>query len=206
MEGREPIRAEMKAGDVLSTSEALLRFMSEFAIGHYKNSGQMLARYWEMVEAVRHVAGEIPTDAFRGKQLKMVRAWLLSPERVCKKTGRPLSRTYVNYLTKAAQRCWKWLLSEGDVSADCAASVAAVEHLRRGGRETKRIMPPPAGWDRVLPTLSPTLRAMVEVQECGGMRPQDVCGMRRRDISTSPEEPVELPGTGRYVSAFPLKK
>ena len=211
LEGREPINRPATAiasTGGLTVAEALLRFMRDYAVAYYRDSPKTASRCWEMVEAVRTVAGDMPADAFRGRQLKAVRDWLLSPEKRPSKHGRhrggQLSRTYVNYLIRRAQQCWKWLLSEDEVSGDCVASLEAVQalHRGRGGRETRRVLPPPTGWDRLLPFLTPTLAAMVRTQEYGGMRPQDVCAMRRCDLSTSPDEMVELPNTGRFTSAF----
>ena len=201
--GTAPPPAGPPAGAALTVAEALLRYMKAHALAYYADQPKTLARLWEMAAAVGRDHAADPADQFRGRQLKAVRAYLLGDARRCKHTGRPLSRTYVNYLVRAAQRCWTWLLSEGDASAECVASLRAVEMLHRGkgGRETRRVMPPPAGWDAALVELPPTLAAMVRVQQYGAMRPQDVCRMRRRDLSTGPGERVEFPGTGVFLTA-----
>jgi len=77
-------------------------------------------------------------------------------------------------------------------------------HRGQGGRDPGRVLPPAPGWERVLHFLTPTIRAMVLVQVSGGMRPQDVCRMRRSELSTRPGERVEFPGTGRYGEAVAI--
>jgi integrase len=150
---------------------------------------------------VKRCYPRLEASRFAGTQLKRVRRELL--ERKCRFSGDPLSRTYINQLVQAAVQCWKWLLSEGLVAAGCVASLQAVVQLHhgQGGRDPARVLPPAPGWDRVLHFLTPTIRAMVLVQVSGGMRPQDVCRMRRSDLSTRPGERVEFPGTGRFIEA-----
>jgi len=198
--GNTPLR---KAGDPLAVAEGLLRYMRDHALSYYRDQPATVARLWEMVDAVRLRHAELPADRFRGRELKAVRQYLLD-ERRSKRDGRPLSRTYVNYLVRAAQRCWVWLLSEGDVSAECVESLRAVEaiHKGKGGREPARVLPPGPGWSMALVELPPTLYAMCRVQALSGMRPQDVCRMRRGEVSTRPDESVELAGTGRKLSAI----
>ncbi|VTT96593.1 catalytic phage domain protein : Site-specific recombinase XerD OS=Singulisphaera acidiphila (strain ATCC BAA-1392 / DSM 18658 / VKM B-2454 / MOB10) GN=Sinac_1635 PE=4 SV=1: Phage_integrase [Gemmataceae bacterium] len=179
------------------------RTVSEVLLAHYRHlkaegrDRSALHRAWQAAAAVlaRHPA--LPAAQFRGPQLKQVRADLLArPE---------LSRTYINYLTRCVQRAWAWAASEDLVPPEAAEALRAVEMLRRGrgGREPARVVPPPAGWDGVLSELSRVTSAMVQVQALGGMRPQDVCRMRRGDVSTGPHEPVLFPGTARPVTAFP---
>ncbi|VTR92553.1 catalytic phage domain protein : Marine sediment metagenome DNA, contig: S01H1_L02182 (Fragment) OS=marine sediment metagenome GN=S01H1_07804 PE=4 SV=1 [Gemmata massiliana] len=63
------------------------------------------------------------------------------------------------------------------------------------------MLPAPPGWEGALAEMPPLLSAMVRVQALGGMRPQDICRMRRGELSTRPDEPVPLPRTGRTVAA-----
>jgi integrase len=173
-----------------------------FALAEYADAPKTLARIWEAVEAVRGAHADAPVSQFRGPQLKAVREGLAA--RLNKHADRPLSRTYINYLVAVVQRMWRWALSEDLVPADCAATIAAVKALRKGkgGTEPRRVLPPLPGWDEALVELAPHLRAMLRVQAYCGMRPQDVCRLRRKELSTSPAEKVEVPDTGRSVSAF----
>jgi integrase len=188
----------------LTVSAALTLYFKSHVVPFYGEGSATTRRIGEMVDVVRRLFGREPADSFRGRQLKKVRDYLVN-ERRCKRTGRQLTRIYINYLVRCAVRCWVWLLSEDEVGGDCVAALRAVEslHRGRGGRESARVLPPPPGWDRVLHHLTPTVRAMALTQVYGGMRPQDVCRMRRSDLSIKPGERVEFPGhLGRYVEAF----
>lgn len=181
---------------VLAVSEVLLSYYRHLQAEGRDRSG--LHRVKQAIRAVLDRHQGLPAAQFRGPQLKQVRADLLArPE---------LSRTYINYLTRCVQRSWTWAASEDLVPPEAAEALRAVEMLRRGrgGREPARVVPPPEGWDGVLSELTRVTSAMVQVQALGGMRPQDVCRMRRGDISTGPHEPVLFPGTARPVTAFPV--
>lgn len=185
-----------------TVAEALLLYRRH-AGSYHAGQPKTLARVGEATLAAVTLFADLPAERFRGPQLKAVRDHLLTT-RASKKDGRPLSRTYVNALVSVLQRAWRWLKSEEVITADCLASVLAVERLRRGkgGAEPGRVLPPPPGWEAALAFAPPTIAAMARVQALSGMRPQDVCRMSRERISTAPGEKVELPGTGRHVSAL----
>ena len=169
----------------------------------YADNKSTRHRIWQAIEAVREMYSDISVFAFRGPQLKALRADLVE-NRKHKHNGKPISRTYINYLVACVQRMWKWALSEDLVPADGAETIAAVEPLAKGkgGREPKRVLPPAVGWDECFVELPPVLTTMIRVQALCGMRPQDVCRMKRGEISTAPSERVAVPDTGRYLAAF----
>ena len=179
-----------------------LRKYLDHADAYYAAQPRTVARIEEAVTAAVLLFGPDPASRFRGPQLKKVREYLLT-QRASKRDGRPLSRTYVNALVGSLQRGWWWLASEDLVPADGLTSILAVERLRkgRGGRETGRVSPPPPGWEQSLAVAPPTVRDMVTVQLLAAMRPQDVCRLTRARVSVSPGERVELPESGRTVSA-----
>ena len=120
---------------------ALTRFLAD-ARKRYADQPKTVTRLVAMADAVRACFPDLPAARFRGPEFKRVREHLTA-ERACKRTGRPLSRRYVNHLLSAVKQCWRWLLSEDLVPADCVGSVAAVERVRKGkgGRETRRVLP-----------------------------------------------------------------
>ena len=190
----------------LTVKEALTRYLRDHAYTYYRDQPATIARIEEMVGAVNHECASLPADKFRGPQLKAVRRWLIT-ERVSRRKGdkgRPLSRTYINHLVRAAKQAWQWLLSEGEVTADCAASVCAVQDLHRGkgGRETERVTPPAPGWEAAFEELAPTVAAMARVQLLGSMRPGEVVRMKRSDLSTSPSESITFPGSSVTIAAM----
>jgi integrase len=100
---------------------------------------------------------------------------------------------------------WTWLVSEEIVPADSLAAVRSVRALKQGegGRETGPVAPVEK-WvvDATLPYLSPAITNMVKIQRLVGMRSGELVRMRRRDISISPAERIDIPGIdGRKVSA-----
>ncbi|HEY1190784.1 MAG TPA: site-specific integrase [Gemmata sp.] len=192
-----------------TVAEVLLAYW-KFALTEYAGDTESRRsarhRIWQAIEAVRGRYADVPASRFRGPQLKALRDELVKNRTVInngRDTGRPITRTYVNYLVACVQRVWKWALSEDLVPADGAATVAALAPLARGkgGREPARVLPPPPGWEEALVELPPVLVAMVRTQALCGMRPQDVCRLRRRELSTTAREKVEIPGTGRFVAA-----
>jgi hypothetical protein len=54
------------AGDPLTVSEALLRFMRDKALPCSADQPRAVARFWEMAEAVRREHADLDADRFRG--------------------------------------------------------------------------------------------------------------------------------------------
>lgn len=96
------------------------------------------------------------------------------------------SRVYCNDLVKRFKRFIRWAMGEGSIDTDTALRLDAVEPLKRGkseARETRKVTA--VSWadvQRTLPFFTPTIATMVQVQFLCGMRPGEVCGMKRADI------------------------
>jgi integrase len=99
-----------------------------------------------------------------------------------------LSRRVVNKQLSRVRRVFAWAVAEELVAADVHAALTRVEGLKKGrsaAREKPRVRPvEPDVVARTLPLLTPTLRAMVEVQRLTGCRPQEVVRMRADEIDT----------------------
>jgi integrase len=149
--------------------------------------------------------GATPAAAFRARMLQTVRTRMLAATDRRTEGGRPLSRRYVNKLVKQLVAAWTWAASGELVPAETALSLRTVRAVRlgKGGREIPRV-PAVEPWavEATLPHLHPTVRAMVELQLLAGLRPGELCALRRRDVSTDPRELVPLPGTGRSIAAL----
>ncbi len=102
-----------------------------------------------------------------------------------------LCRVVINARIWTVKRMFKWASSHELVDPDIWSRLQTVESLQRGrskARETDKVKPVSrADIDAVLPHLSPTLQAMVEVQWLTGMRPGEVCAMRPCDIDIKEE-------------------
>lgn len=157
-------------------------------------------RIGRALDAVVDQFGGLPVADFGGPELKAVRKALLATTY----RGRLLSRNYVNSLVGCIKTAWGWLVSERLAPSGRLSEILAVSQLEEGdgGEETPDVLPPdPASVDAVLPHLPPAIAAMVRVQRLTGMRPGEVCLMRRCDLSTSPAE-VLHPANALPTAAF----
>lgn len=125
---------------------------------------------------------------FSPRRFREFRDWLVTqPDRRFKQKPRKLSRQYVNRCMQKVVRAFKWGVSEGFVPAETWQALTSVDGLRKGrsdARESPAIKPvDDADIDATLPFLSPTVRAMVELQRLTGMRPGEVIELRPCDVT-----------------------
>ncbi len=182
--------------DNLSVSEALDLYAT-FARTRYADQ-RTRSRIHAAIEAACEVHATTAASAFRGRALRDVRDALISRKPA-------LSRTYINHLTSRLKTAFTWLAAEEYVSADVLHSLRAVRALERGrgGVERPKVSPiDQATVDATLAYASPTLAAMIRVQQLTGMRPGELCVMRGQDLARRPDSAIEVPGTGRRVSAL----
>lgn len=122
--------------------------------------------------------------------------WMLEApaENLASPRPRKLSRGYVNKLLGIVRTMWRRLASDGLVTVAMRDSVCSVLNAEAGqGRETSPRLPAPdADVVRTLPHMGAALRAMVQVQRLTGMRPGEVCRLKRGELSTHPGEVVHL--------------
>ena len=126
-----------------------------------------------------------------------------------------LSRRYINGLVDCIRGMFRWGAGEQLVSASVPQALAAVAGLRRGkteARETSPVLPvDDATVEATLPHLPETIADMVRVQRLTGMRPQEVCLLRPRDLDRSGDVWIFRPqwhktehhGRGRIVLIGP---
>lgn len=162
---------------------------------------ELAARYWAFAK-VRHTKGGKPTPElgkvkavlpyilrlyenhlaaeFGPLQLKVVRQSMMKAD---------WSRGYINQQLAVLVRMFKWSVTEGLLPASVHAALDLVGGLRRGessARETDKVRPvDDATVEATLPHLSPTVRAMIELQRLCGCRPGEVTILRPMDIDRS---------------------
>jgi integrase len=124
-----------------------------------------------------------PTDraaAFGPLALEVVRTEMV---------GLGWCRKYINAQIGRVRRIFKWAVGRELVAAPVWQALQAVEGLKRGrtkARESESVKPVPDAYiDAVLPCVSSPVRGMIELQLVTGMRPGEVCPMRRRDLDTT---------------------
>lgn len=93
--------------------------------------------------------------------------------------GRKLSRDYVNDCCRRIKQMFKWAVGEEMVHASVHHALTAVPALKRGQSEAVDLPPRRmVAWENVeavLPHISRTIRAMVELQWIVGARSQSLC-------------------------------
>lgn len=98
-------------------------------------------------------------------------------------------RTNINKMVSRIKLMFKWAVENELVNPDVYHGLRAVSGLKYGRSGAKEKEPVKPVHDRLvegsLDQMTPTLRAMVALQKLTGMRPGEVCIMRRCDIDMS---------------------
>jgi integrase len=134
----------------------------------------------QMLRRLRAMYGPEPAAAFDHVALETFRAKLISEG---------LARTRINKDVCRVRALYKWAVSRRLVPVNTYQMLLLVSGLRAGRTEARETLPvqpvPDAHVEAVLAELNPTVRAMVEVQQLTGMRPQEVCLIRTVDLDMS---------------------
>lgn len=127
---------------------------------------------------VRQAFGETPAADFGPVKLAAVREGMVA---------RGWCRRVVNARVDRIRRCFKWAVAQELLPGDRYEALRTLPGLRRGRTSAPESEPvPPADLAAVkatLPHLPRVVRAMVELQRWTGMRPQDVCYLKRAQIN-----------------------
>ena len=157
----------------------------EFAEEHFRHNPDERYRIKAAISPLIQYYGSIPAEEFTPKKLKDIRQRIIDRRNV--RTGKRLSRKYVNQLIGVVKKIFKWGVSEELVPVSTFQALDTVQGLRKGRTqglsESKRIRPVP---DRhvaaVLPFLQPEVATMVQIQLLTGMRPDEVTPMKSQAI------------------------
>ena len=122
----------------------------------------------------------LPAAEFSPRKLEAVRLRMIADR---------LARPTVNKYAGRIRRMFRWAVESELLPAAVFQALAAVSGLR-AGRSAAREVPPvrpvaDADVERTLPHLSNVVRALVEVQRLGAMRPAEVCLMTTGAIDRS---------------------
>jgi len=163
---------------------------------------ELILRFWRHVESHYRHADGTPTaeqDNFRLslKPLKELYGHSLAANfgPLALKTVRKkmidakLTRSLINQRISRVKRLFKWAVAEELVPASVHYGLIAVEGLKAGRTEAKdRPQVQPVAEEHieaVLPKLNRHVRGMVQVQRLTGMRPGEVCTLKRSEIDMS---------------------
>lgn len=183
----------------LTVSEALVAY---FEAVRGSMDQRAADRVCAAIQAATDRHGSMSAAAFRGRALAEVRAQLVRRKG---KTGKPLTRRYINHLIDAMVLAFRWLVAHDYVPADNLARLREMSRElaeKGGGRESEPIGA--VDEETILLTLTkcpPMLAAMIRLQRATGMRPGELLAMRRCDISTRPGELVPVAGLDKTVQA-----
>lgn len=184
------------AGGTLAEAMAIYR---EFAGRRYTDY-RAIARVDAAIDAALAVHAILPIESFRPRHLRDIRDGLVQRKP-------PLSRSYINCLIRALKTALRWLAEEEHVQPTVLAAARTVRALApgEGGREISPV-PSVENWivDATRSECSPTIRAMVDVQKLTGMRPGELCAMRRGEVSMTPAELLHPIASRRPLAALQI--
>ncbi len=191
--GRTPVKPPDIPGRVGGTiNELILRYL-EFASGYYVKHGRRTGEFDNIrcaLRSLKRLYGHTPAGGFGPKDLELVRQAMIDEN---------LGRKTINGRVGRIRRAFRWGTREGLVPAGTYHGLTAVEGLKRDRSKARETRPVTTVPDEVvsatLAKLHPHVRAMAQVQELSGMRPQDVRNLRTRDLDRDGEVWVYSPWT-----------
>lgn len=174
--------AASPAGNDLRICELLASYF-EYANRYYVKDGKPTGEAANVKDATRPLQalyGMQPVARFGPAAFKAVREQMIASK---------LSRTVINCRMNRIRRVFKWGVENELVAPGILHALQAVASLRSGrteARETGPVRPvPEASVAAVLNHVTPQVRAMIELQQITGMRPNEVTAMRLIDIDRS---------------------
>jgi integrase len=176
----------------LSVAELVLAYWKHVKV-YYRKHGQLTGEADNIRAALKPVLrlyAHTPASEFGPKALRLVRQAMIEAG---------LTRKSINARVGRVKRLFRWGAEQELIPPVTYHGLLSVEGLKRGrslARETEPVAPVPDEWVRpALPHLTPQVRAMVQVQELTGMRPQDVRNLRTGDLDMTGEVWVYRPWT-----------
>jgi integrase len=193
--GRRPaaLEAATPQGDAhLTVNELILRYW-DFAQGYYVKNGRPTGESDNIRHALRPLRklfGHSAAAAFGPKSLLLVRQAMIDAG---------LTRKVINARVGRVKRLFRWAARQELIPPGVYHGLLAVEGLQRGRSAAREAGPvttvPEAQVRATLPFLPQPVRAMVQVQELAGMRPQDIRNIRTCDLDRTRDVWVYTPWT-----------
>jgi integrase len=184
--------AEPQGDAALTVNDLIVRYY-DFAKTYYVKNGKPTGEGDNIRHALRplrRLFGYSTASDFGPKALLLVRQHIIDAG---------LARKVINARVGRIKRLFRWASRQELVPAGVYHGLLAVEGLQRGrsaAREAGRVTTvPEANIGAALPFLSRPVRAMVQIQELAGMRPQDVRNLRTCDLNMSGDVWVYTPWT-----------
>lgn len=193
----------------MSTWGDLARLYEEYAKGYYRKHGRQTASFTTVIRVCQLLfwsgLNETPLAEVGPRQISLWQEYLLNdPEE-------RWARSTINNYTRVLFDMFRWAVSQERFDAERYTAIKTVRLLRKGrsmaagmkvAREGRRVLPVPQGQlDAVLAEAVPSVKAMIELQLVTGMRPGELCAMRKRDL-----RPTRSPEVWAYVVAGTANK
>ena len=167
----------------ITVVEIIARFW-EHAQQHYRRQDGTLTdevnNFRQALRPLRELYGEILANNFGPLALKAVRQQMIK---------RGWCRNNINKNIGRVKLVFRWAVENELVTPSVYHGLQAVSGLRYGRSKAKESQPikPVPDWmvAQTLKQMTPTLQAMVKLQRLTGMRPGELCIIRRCDIDTS---------------------
>jgi integrase len=180
-------RTAPQIGDDLNVDELVVRFLDwakTYYRGHDNKETTELHLFKSAAKPLKQLYGDTPILDFGPLKLSAVRDRMI-------KLG--WTRKSINKQIGRIRRIWKWAVSkelaDKDKLANVLVSLGALEGLKLGRTRAAESEPiTPVAKDVLRKTrrhCSPVVRAMMDVQLLGFMRPEEVCRMRPCDVDRS---------------------
>lgn len=175
----------------------LVRAYLDWAVDYYSGNKEYVQLCYAAGPLV-HLHADTWVDEFGPTALKEVRqvmvdgSWAnksvaMDDER--REVPRAWSRTHTNQQINRIRRMFRWGVENEMVPATVLEALKAVAPLRKGRTTAAEPTPvepvPPKHVDAILPHVSPTVAAMVRLQQITGMRSANLCQMRLCEIDQS---------------------
>ncbi|MBM4074124.1 MAG: site-specific integrase, partial [Planctomycetes bacterium] len=185
----------------LTVSELVLRFYQlikrEFGEKNKETYGIR-----DALRPVNQLYGSTRASEFGPKALKTVREHMIKVQNLC--------RTEINRRMSRIRRAFKWAESEELIPAGHYHTLQTVSGLRLGrseARESEPVKPVDAKTvASTMPFLSPTVAAMVRLQQLTGMRQGEICIMRPLDLDRTGDIWVYQPSTHKTAHLGTIKQ
>ena len=179
-------------GDGILIDELILPYW-RFTQGYYRKNGELTGETDNIRAALRplrRIYGSTPAKDFGPDSLEAVRQAMIEDG---------LSRNVINARVSRIKRMFRWASKKRLVPPETYYGLKALEGLRRGRSKARETEPvgtvPETHIKAVLSKVNPVVRAMIQVQELAGMRPQDIRNMRASDLDVSGDVWVYTPWT-----------
>lgn len=151
-----------------------------FAEKYYSENGRPTSEFTNMQRALEHVTdlfGDEPGTSFGPRSVTILQNHLIAAG---------YRRGVINNRVRRAKRFIRWCCKQELLPAEQYYKLACTEGLRKGrsaAKESEKVKPVPRQHaDALLPFVSPQVAAMIQVQRICGMRPSEICIIKRSDL------------------------